>query len=138
MSKYTEEARRLRGIEGVHHNCCQTVVMSFCGDVGLDPQLAFRLCSNYGGGMKLGGATCGAVMGGLAVLGLFGLDDRETVMEYYDIFRSRHGGLLHCDALLARNSNGENLPKHEHCDGLIYEVVEIAEEMLRRAGKLQE
>ena len=136
MSKYLDEARRLRAIETPHHNCCQTLVMAFAEEAGLDPQIAFRLCGNFGKGMKRSTATCGAVSGALAVLALFGLDDQETVDEFYDAFRQKHDGLLLCSDLLAKNEAGENLERHVHCNGVIFDAVDIVEDMLRRKGKI--
>lgn len=51
-------------------NCAQAVFTSFCETYGLQRDTGMMLCSNLGGGIAGSGNTCGAVMGGLLVIGL--------------------------------------------------------------------
>ena len=131
MSKYLEMAKQLRAIVTPHYNCGQSVVLPFAQDAGLTRQQALGICANFGGGLKRG-AACGAVTGGLVVLGLFGIDDPA---EYYRALRENHEGMLECAELLQRNRElgGEKKP---HCDALVYECVTLVERLLREQGKL--
>lgn len=133
MSKYIEYAKKLRNDPDIHYNCAQGVLVPFAKDAGLSEKTAFDLAFNFGGGMKMG-ATCGAVTGGLMVLGLFGVNDVAILEVYYDLVKKRHGSLL-CDDLLetARNNNIE---KKANCDGLVYECIEIVEGILKEHGCL--
>ena len=57
-------------------NCAQAVVLAFTDVTGLDPKLAARLSSSFGGGMGRMREVCGAVSGMLTVAGLlYGYDD---------------------------------------------------------------
>ena len=131
MSKYLDRAKELRAIVTPHYNCGQSVVIPFAEDAGLTEAQAVGICANFGKGLKRE-AACGAVTGGLVVLGLFGIDDPEA---YYNALRANHQGLLECGDLLRRNEElgGERKP---HCDALVYECVALAERILREQGKL--
>ena len=131
MSKYLERARELRAITEPHYNCGQSVVISFAQDAGLTDEQALGICANFGGGLKRGSA-CGAITGGLVVLGLFGIDNPS---EYYQALRESHDGMLDCADLLKRNKEmgGEKKP---HCDALVFECVSLVEKILREQGKI--
>ncbi|MBQ1410977.1 MAG: C_GCAxxG_C_C family protein [Oscillospiraceae bacterium] len=131
MSKYLEKAKELRAIVTPHYNCGQSVVLPFAEEVGLSEAQALGICANFGGGLKRG-AACGAITGGLVVLGLFGIDNPA---EYYQALRASHDGMLECAELLRRNQalGGEKKP---HCDAMVYECVTLVEQILRQRGKL--
>ena len=94
-----------------------------------------HFAANFGGGMKTG-ALCGAVAGGVTVLGLYGLNTPEATAEYYARVNEKHPEGIDCKALLARNAELGN-EKKPFCDGLVYECIAIAEAMLREAGKIE-
>ena len=133
MSKYLDRARELRAIVTPHYNCGQSVVLPFAEEAGLTEAQALGICANFGGGLKRG-AACGAVTGGLVVLGLFGINDPA---EYYQALRARHDNMLECAALLCRNQElgGEKKP---HCDALVFECVSLLEEILRKNNKIKD
>ena len=133
MSKYLDKAKELRAITEPHYNCGQSVVIPFAEDAGLTPEQAFGICANFGGGLKRGSA-CGAITGGLVVLGLFGIDQPS---RYYQALRANHEGLLDCADLLQKNKEmgGERKP---HCDALVFECVTLVEQILRENGKITE
>ena len=57
-------------------NCAQAVAVAFCDVTGMEPELAAKLSSSFGGGMGRMREVCGAVSGMLMVLGaLYGYDD---------------------------------------------------------------
>ena len=134
MGKYADEAERLFRIPSPHYNCAQRMLCPFAEDAGLSREAAFRIGANFGGGMKCG-SVCGAVTGGLMVLGLFGLDDPKTVQEFLGAFRDRHSGMLECRDLLQASAR-EGIPRAEHCQGLVRESVTRLEKMLEEAGKI--
>ena len=131
MSQYLERAKQLRAVVTPHYNCGQSVVVPFAEAAGLSEAQAYGICANFGGGLKRGSA-CGAITGGLVVLGLFGIDNPA---EYYRALREAHDGMLDCADLLRRNKElgGEKKP---HCDALVYECVTLVEQILHAHGKL--
>ncbi|MDO5326773.1 MAG: C-GCAxxG-C-C family protein [Clostridia bacterium] len=131
VSKYLNRAKELRAIITPHYNCGQSVVLPFAKDAGLTEEQAMGICANFGGGLKRASA-CGAITGGLVVLGLFGIDNPAA---YYQALRENHEGMLDCADLLRRNKElgGEKKP---HCDALVYECVDLVEKILREQGKL--
>lgn len=128
MDRYVEHAKKLRATAVPHYNCAQSVVVPFAEDAGITEETAMRFAANFGGGMKMA-SVCGAVTGGLMVLGLFGKDDPATLGAYYRTLKERHGGFLDCANLLRinREQGGEKKP---HCDAMVYECIGIVEELL--------
>jgi C_GCAxxG_C_C family probable redox protein len=51
-------------------NCAQAVRVALGKSFGIDRQAAMGLASAFGGGMACTGQTCGAVTGGLMIIGL--------------------------------------------------------------------
>ena len=135
MSKYIRRAKELRAIVTPHYNCGQSAILPFAEELGIPTEMVMRFAANYGGGMK-GGFLCGAVAGGVTVLALHGLDSPEITAEYYARVRAKHPESIDCKVLLARNAEAGR-EKKPFCDGLVYECVTIAEEMLREAGKIE-
>ena len=134
MSHYIARAKELRATVTPHYNCGQAVILPFAEEMGLPTDLVLRFAANFGGGMKTG-ALCGAVAGGVTVLALHGLDTPEYTAEYYARVREKHQESIDCKVLLQRNAEAGN-EKKPFCDGLVYECIEIVEDMLRQAGKI--
>ncbi len=131
MSKYLEKAKELRAIVTPHYNCGQSVVIPFAEDAGLTEAQAMGICANFGGGLKRASA-CGAITGGLVVLGMFGIDNPS---EYYRELRLSHDGMLDCADLLRKNKE-LGREKKTHCAALVYECVTLVEKILREQGKI--
>lgn len=129
MSKYLNRARELRACTTTHYNCAQSVLLPFAPDAGLTEEQAFRLSANFGSGMKMA-ATCGAITGGLMVLGLFGVEDGASIGGYYRALRESHNNLLNCADLLRVNKE-QGREKKPHCDEMVYECVGLVEAILR-------
>ena len=72
-----EKLEALRADTSVHYNCCQSVLIPFCRECGISEETAYRLGSQFGGGMKMG-SVCGAVTGALMVLGMTGAGEERT------------------------------------------------------------
>ena len=134
MSKYITRAKELRAIIDPHYNCGQAVILPFAEEMGIPYDLVMRFAANFGGGMKCG-ALCGAVSGGVTVLALHGLSTPADTQEYYARVQEKHPESIDCKPLLQRNAEAGN-EKKPFCDGLVYECIAIAEDMLRQAGKI--
>ena len=129
-------------------NCAQSVVGAFQDLLGMDEKQAMAMAGGFGGGV--GGShaeLCGAVSGGVLVLGLLTPHTDSAVKEgkrrIYAVakeFRSRFEavfGLTRCGELLKarpgvteRNSASACLGVTAHCDNMIVTAVELVEQML--------
>ena len=109
-----EETEALRARTDVHYNCCQSVLVPF------------KLGANFGSGMRHG-STCGAVTGALMVLGLAGkgADEATALMRR---FREKNQVLDCANLLRLAKERGEE--RKCHCDRMVYEAVELLEELL--------
>ena len=95
-------------VEG--YNCAQSVLFSFCDELGLDEDMALMIACGFGGGMGRKGEVCGAVTGAILVLGLkFGRGKNDArvqtdlayakIREFMSRFSEKHGSCL-CRELL--------------------------------------
>ena len=128
-------------------NCCQAVVAPFAQELGLDREIALKISSGFGGGMR-NAEICGAVSGGVMALGLkYGhfkegdSDSKENmgqlVKDFSAEFKAKHGSiicreLLGCDTSTeeGREYAAENELRENVCTGLIKCAVELLERML--------
>ena len=84
------------------YNCAQAVAVAFCDVTGLEPRLAARMASAFGGGMGRMREVCGAVSGMLMVLSyLYGYDTPGD-----DISKKRLYGEVQALAGAFRAENG--------------------------------
>lgn len=132
MSKFMKRAEELRMDPNVHYNCAQSVLIPFAEDKGISMNVANMISANFGSGMKMAG-TCGAITGGLMALGLYGVEDKQDIMAFYRALRAKHDGYLDCANLLRINKEKGGTQK-PHCDGMVYECVELVETMLKDKG----
>ena len=117
---HMEKARALRARTDVHFNCCQSVLAAFAEDMGLTEEQAYNLGANFGSGMRCG-SVCGTLTGALMVLGMKGYDEEQST-AFLRRFQEDHGE-INCAALL-KKSHEAGIPRKEHCDGLVFQVVE--------------
>lgn len=101
------------------HNCAQAVLVAFCDVTGLEPTVASRLSSSFGGGIGRLREVCGAVSGMVMVAGLLygyddpGKEDAEKKAHYQRIqelcarFREEAGSII-CRELLDNPSADPN------------------------------
>lgn len=134
MTEMMERSHALRDDTTTHYNCAQAVFIPFAEKKGLSSAQANAITANFGSGMRAG-LTCGAITGGLMALGLYDAGDAEASTEFMRRMKSLHGGLSDCRDLL-REEVHSPAEKKPHCDGMVYEAVEIVEEMLRARGLL--
>jgi C_GCAxxG_C_C family probable redox protein len=124
---HMEKARQLRADTEVHYNCAQSVLVTFAKEMGLTEQQAYELGANFGSGMRCGSA-CGALTGALMVLGMAGQDAKKAT-DLLAQMKKNHNA-VDC-AVLLKNSHDQGIPKKEHCDGLVFEMVETLSEILK-------
>ena len=122
-----EETQGLRARTDVHFNCCQSVLVPFADACGLDREAAFRMGANFGAGMRHG-STCGAVTSALMVLGLAGKGPDEAT-QFMRRFREKNQALDCAGLLRMAKENGEE--RKPHCDRLVFDAVEILEDLLK-------
>jgi C_GCAxxG_C_C family probable redox protein len=92
------------------YNCAQSVLFSFCDDLGINKETALKIACGLGGGMGRNEQVCGAVTGGILVIGAkYGKynqnDNNATEITYkktrdlMNIFEKKHGTYI-CKNLL--------------------------------------
>lgn len=97
------------------YNCAQAVIFALAGDAGLDPDLAVKLSTGFGGGFGRKQEVCGAVSGAVMALSMkYGRGEGEArekadrcyekVREYIDAFKAESGALLCRDLLSGCNT----------------------------------
>ena len=121
-----EHTKALRARTDVHYNCCQSVLVPFCRECGLTEEEAYRLGAHFGSGMHHG-STCGAVTGALMVLGLSGKEPTAS-SELLRRFREKNQALDCARLLTMAKERGEE--RKPHCDRMVYDVVELVEDLL--------
>lgn len=126
-------------------NCAQSVLVSFAGDLNLEPTAALSIARGFGGGMTMG-KTCGAVTGAYMVLGLkidsegkslpeIKAESKASVRRFNELFLAKHGSLS-CKKLLGINiSTPEGAAKASEeglyesvCSVLVGSAAEILEQ----------
>ena len=146
---HSEKARALF-YEG--YNCSQAVVCAFEDVTGIDIKTSARLSSSFGGGMGRLREVCGAVSGGLLILGILrGYDDPEDyeakvshyqlVQEFARRFREKNGTIICRELLKDSNAKPGNTPEprtpefyaSRPCARLISEAAQIVDEMLKES-----
>jgi C_GCAxxG_C_C family probable redox protein len=125
------------------YNCAQSVLYAYGPDLGLDREMALKVATGLGAGMGRRGEVCGALTGGILVLGLKygrgGQQDRsatentyQKTLELMTRFEQRHGSCF-CRVLLdgcdLRTAEGQRYFKehdllHKTCVKCVQTVVE--------------
>ena len=121
-----EKCKALRAETAVHYNCCQAVLVTFAKEMGLSPRQAYDLGAHFGSGMRHG-STCGAITGALMVLGMLGYGEQEATALLRKVRQER--GALDCATLL-RTSHEAGIPRKQHCDGIVFELLKAVEEII--------
>jgi C_GCAxxG_C_C family probable redox protein len=131
------------------YNCAQSVLYSFCDDLGLDKDSAMKISCGFGGGMGRAQEVCGAISGGILALGVKhgrgeGQDKSSTeetygkVRELISQFKSKHGSCI-CRTLLEgcdlKTPEGQQFFKqndlhNKTCKYCVQTVVETVEKIL--------
>ena len=91
-------------------NCAQAIFYAYCEDLQFEKDLALKIASGFGGGMGGKGEVCGAVSGGIIVLGFkYGSAEKKNrsakertyakTRELIDQFQKKHGAYICRDLL---------------------------------------
>ena len=131
------------------YNCAQSVFFAFCDDMGLDKDKALKIACGFGAGMGRKEEVCGAVTGGIMVIGAkYGRGENDTqketeivyakTRELMNRFSQKYGSFI-CRQLLngcdLSNDEGhriylENDYRNKICKPCVQSVVEILEGIL--------
>ena len=131
------------------YNCAQAIFYAHCDDLQFEKDLALKIGSGFGGGMGRKGEVCGAVSGGIMVLGFkYGSakkKDRSSkeraytkTRELIEQFQKRHGTyicrdlLKGCD-LMTKKGHRDFKKKdllNQTCKPCVESVVEILEKIM--------
>ncbi|MBU2613789.1 C-GCAxxG-C-C family protein [Patescibacteria group bacterium] len=133
----------------LHHgakgrSCSEAIMLAYAPALGLDPAMAVKLASGFGGGMGISGEVCGALTAACMVVGLrFGTDqvgDSYTrqrtyllVQELLERFRSEVGAVQCRELCFARLSAGQGFADVRQLDlpgKLISLAADTLEELL--------
>jgi len=132
------------------YNCAQAVIWSFCDDIGLEADTALRIACGFGGGVAKRQEVCGAVTGGIMVLGMMlgegDQQDRSATEETYakseefiSRFEAVHGSsncLQLLDGCDINTEEGRKTMKdldlrNVTCKACVQTAVEILKEMIK-------
>ena len=123
------------------HNCAQAVAVAFCDVTGMEPSLAAKMASSFGGGMGRMREVCGAVSGMLLVAGLlYGYDDPGTkdankkahyqlVQELAGKFREEIGSIV-CREILKNPPRTAEFYKTRPCARMVYTAAKILDDYI--------
>ncbi|RHU53783.1 MULTISPECIES: C-GCAxxG-C-C family protein [Coprococcus] len=128
MNKHVEKAMEIRNETPMVNNCAQTILRAYADELGITGDMAAKLSANFGGGMKCG-LTCGAITGGLMVLGALGVENPYVINQFRRRIADNHNGMTDCVDLLKANAQKGGIKK-VHCDGMIREAIELIDELV--------
>jgi C_GCAxxG_C_C family probable redox protein len=92
------------------YNCAQSVLSAFCEETGIADDMALKISCGLGAGMGRNQEVCGAVTGGILILGLRygrGINEEQSATtltyqktrEFMSLFAKRNGSYI-CRELL--------------------------------------
>ncbi len=131
------------------YNCAQSVLYSFCEDLNIDKNTALKIACGFGAGMGRKQQVCGAISGGIMVLGLlYGKGENEDsektnqtyikINELIDRFTKIHDSYIcrdlieGCDLTSPEGQRQfkEKDYKNKVCKQCVIDVVEILEKII--------
>lgn len=139
MKTYQDRAVKLFK-EG--YNCAQSVLCTYCDDLGIDCETALKMSSSFGGGMGRLREVCGAVSMMFLIAGFkhgyIESNNDEAKAKHYALiqklaeeFKQKHGTII-CRELLGINDNSpvpskrtEQYYASRPCEEFIKTAVEI-------------
>ncbi len=129
-------------------SCAQSVFGAFAEEFGIDPELAYKIASSFGGGIAHTGELCGAITGSLMALGMkYGQsramtqEEKNTIdakaVEFMNRFKEKFGASK-CKHLLGYNVGvpedraycAEHGIQRKKCPDFIENASEILEDIM--------
>jgi C_GCAxxG_C_C family probable redox protein len=130
------------------YNCAQSVFYAFREELGLNEDIILKIACGLGAGMGRKGEVCGAVTGGILVLGMLhgrGIKDKrkstettyQKTRELMELFAKKHGSYI-CRQLLdgcdLTTNEGQSKFKEKDmlntiCKACVQSAVEIIEKI---------
>lgn len=117
-------------------NCAQSVICALAPSVQLDPKVAFGLAEGFGAGMGGMAETCGAISGGIMVLGQAGSSGFDApgskgatyrlARAYCDAFKGKNGSTI-CREL--KGIDSEHGPLRS-CAGCIDDAIDLLADII--------
>ncbi|OGR42248.1 MAG: hypothetical protein A2X28_09550 [Elusimicrobia bacterium GWA2_56_46] len=130
------------------YRCSEAILTSYCGEFGLEKDLAMKIGCAFGGGLGSYGEVCGAITGSIIILGLkhgrTNKDDAKTrvktdkqIQTFLKRFKSKHKN-IRCNDLIGFDRStpkGHDIAAasgvfKKLCPGLVKDAAEILEELL--------
>jgi C_GCAxxG_C_C family probable redox protein len=129
-------------------NCAQSVLSAFAPQLGMDRDTAMKVACGLGAGMGRSGNVCGAVTGGMLVLGLkYGMVDPELqedkektydqILKLLNRIRAIHGSDNCTDLMGVDIGTPEGLQEAQDkelsdkiCSKIVGDITRILEELL--------
>lgn len=126
-------------------NCPQAVLCAHADELGLDLETALKIASPFGGGIARTGKICGAITGGLMVIGLRNWnsenerqnakDDVYKISNQFLVELTKRSKTLNCEELLGisvSTAEGRALIKEKNlnvkvCHKVINDVMDVLE-----------
>ena len=146
MNKEKAEKAKEYFMQG--YNCSQSVLASWCEEIGLDEETALKISSGFGAGMGRMREVCGAVTGAFMVLSMkYGNTDPrnpkakgetyEIIQKFAKRFKEENG----FDSIICREMlglTGISNPQPEQRTGTYYKKRPCAELVALSSGLLGE
>ena len=131
------------------YNCAQAIFYAHCEDLQFEKDLALKIASGLGAGMGRKGEVCGAVSGGIIVLGFkYGSAEKNNdsakeityakTRELIDLFQKRHSTIIcrdllkGCDLMTKQGQTRfkENDLLNRTCKPCVESVVQILDKIM--------
>ena len=126
------------------YNCCQSVLLTFAEDVGLDRGTAARLACGFGGGLSCTDNICGTAFAISFLISLKNGKESSEDLRTYELtrtalaeFKKIFNGRIMCTQLLGYNLSDQDAKEkaaeeqaYRICHKYIEKATEIAEKYL--------
>jgi C_GCAxxG_C_C family probable redox protein len=124
------------------YNCAQSVIGAYAAELGAPEDVVLRMAAGFGGGLGRCGEACGAITGGVMVIGLrIGSAEADPVAKqrayeatqaFIEAFRARNGAITCRDLLGTDISDQEAYQRAREegrfksvCPGLVRSAAEL-------------
>lgn len=94
MEKWKEAKDKAENYFNSGYNCCESVVLGVCDQLGVDKELPLKIATPFGSGMSRNGSNCGALNGAFICMGM--MKGRKTNED------SRDDSYLPADRIFAK------------------------------------